>query len=172
MISGIIRDETPDDVDAIRQVHREAFGGDIEGRIVDLLRARDKMTISLVTSLGGEVVAHIAFSPVTFAGAPDGFRALGLGPVGVRPKSQAKGLGSALVREGILRCQDQGYDAVVVLGGPKFYARFGFEPGHAFGLENEWGVGDEFMVLPLRDAALQDVRGLVRYAPEFSENGQ
>lgn len=172
MISGVTRDERPDDIAAIRQVHLEAFGGDIEARIVDLLRARDKMTISLVTILGGEIVAHIAFSPVTFVGAPVGFRALGLGPVGVRPKSQARGLGSALVREGLRRCQDEGYDAVVVLGGPKYYGRFGFEAAHTFGLENEWGVGDEFMVLTLRDGALQGVRGLVRYTPEFSENGQ
>jgi putative acetyltransferase len=171
MINGAIRDEVPGDVEAIRQVHLEAFGGDIEARIVDLLRARDKMTMSLVTSVGGEVVAHIAFSPVTFAGAPAAFRALGLGPVAVRPKSQARGLGSALIREGIGRCQEGGYDAVVVLGGPKYYARFGFEPAHTFGLENEWGVGDEFMVLTLHDGALQGVRGLVRYAPEFSENG-
>ncbi len=172
MDKGLIRDETPEDAGAIRQVHLEAFGGDIEARIVDLLRERGKSIISLVTCLSGEVVGHVAFSPVIVAEAPSGFRALGLGPVGVRPKSQARGLGSALIRVGLRRCQDDGYDAVVVLGGPSYYGRFGFQPAHAFGLENEWGVRDEFMVLKFRDGALNQVRGLVRYGPEFRQDGQ
>ena len=171
MNKGVIRDEIPEDVDAIRHVHLEAFGGDTEARIVDRLRERGKTVISLVTCLNGEVAGHVVFSPVIFADAPDTFRALGLGPVGVRPKWQARGLGSALVREGIRRCQHEGYDALVVLGGPTYYARFGFEPAHVVGLENEWGVGDEFMVLKLRQGALDRVRGLVRYSPEFRQQG-
>ncbi len=166
---GVIRDEIPEDADAIRQVHLEAFGGEAEARIVDLLRARGKTVISLVTCLNGEVAGHVAFSPVTLLDAPRKFRALGLGPVGVRRKLQARGLGSALVREGIRRCQGEGYDALVVLGGPSYYSRFGFEPAHLFGLENEWGVGDEFMVLKLREGALDRVRGLVQYSPEFRQ---
>lgn len=172
MDKGLIRDEIPADAGAIRQIHLEAFGGDIEAGIVDLLRERGKSIISLVTCLNGEVVGHVAFSPVIVAEAPSGFRAVGLGPVGVRPKSQARGLGSALIRVGLRRCQDDGYDAVVVLGGPSYYGRFGFLPAHTFGLENEWGVRDEFMVLKFRDGALNQVRGLVRYAPEFRQDGQ
>ncbi len=163
-----IRDEADVDADAIRKVHLEAFGGDVEARIVDSLRERGKMVLSLVISLNSEVVGHLAFSPVTVADAPASFRGLGLGPVGVRPKAQARGLGSSLIREGLRRCRMEAYDASVVMGSPAYYSRFGFEPAHAFGLENEWGVGDEFMVLRLRDGALDQVRGLVRYAPEFS----
>jgi putative acetyltransferase len=58
---------------------------------------------------------------------------------------------------------------VVLVGAPAFYARFGFQPAKTFGFDNEYGVDDEFMVLPLRSGVLGTIRGLVRYDPEFSE---
>ncbi|RPI51439.1 MAG: N-acetyltransferase [Acidobacteria bacterium] len=171
MKRSVIRDETNGDTEAIRRVHLEAFGGDVEARIVDLLREAGNSIISLVATVGAEIVGHVVFSPVAIAEAPPGFGALGLGPVGVRPGSQTMGFGSALIREGLRRCERDGYDAVFVLGSPKYYIRFGFAPAQAFGFENEWGIGDEFMVLTLRENARSEVHGLVRYAPAFLEAG-
>ena len=50
-----------------------------------------------------------------------------------------------------------------------YYGRFGFHSAKTFGLDNEYGVSDEFMVRELRVGCLNGIRGLVRYAPEFSE---
>ncbi len=163
-----IREERPGDQEAIRRVHRDAFGGDLEARLVDLLRERGKAVTSLVADDHGQIVGHILFSEVTIDAA-SGCRALGLAPLGVLPANQHQGVGSSLVREGLTRCTDAGHDVVVLVGAPAYYARFGFHAAKARGLDNEYGVNDEFMVLELRTASLDRVRGLVRYAPEFAE---
>ncbi len=82
----------------------------------------------------------------------------------------AKGIGSKLIRDGLAMCRQAGYDVVVVLGAPAYYSRFGFMRAADFGLHNEYGVHDEFMVLPLREGALEGVSGLVKYLPEFRED--
>jgi putative acetyltransferase len=164
-----IRDEQPGDIPSIQRVHREAFGGDVEVRLVDLLRERNKALVSLVAVIRSEVVGHILFSAVTIGDATPRVRAIGLAPVAVLPGSQRKGIGSSLIYEGLDRCKRGGYGVVVVLGDPAYYRRFGFRTANALGLENEYGVGDEFMVLELTKGAIEDVSGLVRYAPEFKE---
>ncbi len=54
-----------------------------------------------------------------------------------------------------------------VLGDPGYYARFGFERASDYGLGNEFGVDDEFMVYPLHGGAVDDVDGVVTYHPAF-----
>ena len=164
----MIRDERASDRDAIRHVHEEAFGGPLEARLVDLLRERNKVTLSLVAAIDGVVVGHILFSAVTITGVPAA-RAVGLAPVGVLPTHQKNGVGSALVREGLARCKRAGYGLVVLIGEPAYYRRFGFRSAKRFGFDNEYGVGDEFMVLELNEHGLPDGGGLVQYAPEFTE---
>jgi putative acetyltransferase len=163
-----IRDERPGDQEGIRRVHCDAFGGDLEARLVDLLRERGKAVTSLVADDNGQIVGHILFSAVTIDAASD-CRALGLAPLSVLPANQHRGVGASLIREGLMRCTGAGYDFVVLVGAPAYYARFGFHAAKARGLDNEYGVNDEFMVLELRKASLDRVRGLVRYAPEFAE---
>ena len=163
-----IRDERAGDEDAIRRVHREAFGGDVEARLVDLLRGRGKAVVSLVAVNAARVIGHVMFSPVTIDEASD-CRALGLAPVGVLPDCQRSGIGSSLIREGLDRCVRAGYDLVVLVGDPAYYGRFGFQHAKPKGLDNEYGLNDEFMVLELRKGSLEGVSGLVRYAREFAE---
>jgi putative acetyltransferase len=167
-----IRTERPDDVRAIRDVNERAFGGPAEAILVDRLRAANKAIISLVASQrGDQVVGHILFSPVTVAHAPESFRGAGLAPVSVLPEYQNQGIGSRLVRDGLAACQATGFDIVVVLGHVGFYPRFGFAPAAGHGLGNEYDASDAFMVLELRNGALNNISGLVKYAAEFAEAG-
>jgi putative acetyltransferase len=166
-----IREENNADQDTIREVLKLAFPTDAEARLVDLLRQRQKTLIALVAATGKRIVGHILFSPVTVAQAPQGFRGLGLAPVAVHRDFQNREIGSTLIREGLERCRQGDYDAVVVLGHPKYYPRFGFRTASAHGLGNEYGVDDAFMVLGLKDGILDKINGLVRYAPEFREVG-
>jgi putative acetyltransferase len=92
-----------------------------------------------------------------------------LAPVAVHRDFQNRGIGSTLIREGLERCKQSGYDAVVVLGHMHYYPRFGFRTASAYGLGNEYGVDDAFMILGLKDGILDRINGLVRYAPEFRE---
>jgi putative acetyltransferase len=166
-----IRVEEPKDSASIQYVHTQAFGGPVEARLVALITERKKALISLVALDGGKVVGHILFSKVTIDQAPAIFSVAGLAPVAVLPEFQRQGIGSQLIREGLERCKQALYDAVVVLGDPAYYSRFGFMCAADFGLQNEYGVHDEFMVLPLHEGVLQGVCGMVKYLPEFAEAG-
>jgi putative acetyltransferase len=163
-----IREERAGDREGIRRVHVAAFGGDGEARLVDLLRERGKAVISLVALEADDVVGHVLFSPVTID-EPGTARPLGLAPVGVLPAFQGNGIGSSLIREGLGRCERAGYDVVVLVGAPPYYARFGFQAAKPYGLDNEYGVNEEFMVHELQNGALLHAKGLVKYAPEFAE---
>ena len=74
---------------------------------------------------------------------------VGLAPVGVVPEYQGKGIGSRLIREGLLACREAGYGAAVVLGEPGYYGRFGFGRASERGICNEYGVDEPFMVAEL-----------------------
>jgi putative acetyltransferase len=173
-----VRDEQLEDIPAIRSVHQAAFPGPGEARLVDLLRQAGKASISLVAEFDGVVAGHILFSPVT-AGREEANllsseparvdrKGLGLAPVAVLPEYQSQGIGSALIRAGLEMCRKCGFEFVVVLGAPRYYSRFGFRPASRFGLENEYGVDEEFMAQELTPGGLSGVKGLVKYQPEFS----
>jgi putative acetyltransferase len=164
-----IRNETPDDYAAVRELHERAFRGPAEARLVDRLRAAGKARVSLVAADQHRVVGHILFSPVAVTEAPERFRAAGLAPISVLPEWQRRGIGSTLVRHGLDACRRQGCDAVVVLGQASFYPQFGFVNAKDCGLESEYDANDSFMVTGLRQGALKEIRGLVKYASEFRE---
>jgi putative acetyltransferase len=118
---------------------------------------------------GGAIVGHILFSPVTVA-VDSGGPVLGLAPLAVRPERQREGIGSQLVRAGLAAARERGAEAVVVVGHPGFYPRFGFVPASRFGLRCEYNVADEvFMALELVRDALTGTAGLVRYHPAFAD---
>lgn len=117
--------ERPGDAPVIRALVRAAFtGGGHEPDIVDRLRAAGVLTLSLVAVDQGEIVGHVAFSPMRIDGRERGW--LGLGPLAVRPDRQRTGIGSALVREGLGRIEALGAAGCVLLGSPAYYGRFGF----------------------------------------------
>ncbi len=62
---------------------------------------------------------------------------------------------------------EQGYPAVVVLGEPAFYSRFGFRPELAAAIDSPYS-GPYLMALELQPGALDDVRGKAHYAPPFA----
>jgi putative acetyltransferase len=95
---------------------------------------------------------------------------MGLAPMAVLPAYQRQGIGSVLVRSGLAVCQALGYGAVVVLGHPSYYPRFGFVPTDRTGLRCLDNVPVEaFMMLELQPGYLQDVQGIVTYHPAFDD---
>lgn len=162
-----IRAEAAEDIRAVHRVNELAFGQPDEADLVDALRAAARPYISLVAVSQGRVVGHIFFSPVTLEAEASTCAILSLAPMAVLPEYQRQGVGSRLVREGLKECQRIGCDAVVVLGHPEYYPRFGFVPASQRGLRCEYPVPDEvFMVAELKPNALSGP-GLVKYRPEF-----
>jgi putative acetyltransferase len=124
-----IRQECPEDVDAIRDLITFAFKGaphssQTEAAIVAALRREGALTLSLVAIEDGALVGHVAFSPVTINGETNGW--YGLGPVAVRSERQRRGIGRALIQEGLDHLREMNAEGCVVLGNPAYYSRFGF----------------------------------------------
>ncbi len=160
-----IRNEETKDIEQVRSIVRATFPTGAESKLVDVLRANGKAILSLVAVNDDNVLGHILFSPVTTT-LPNGAKGIGLAPVAVRPDVQSHGIGSKLIYEGLRLCKELGFDYCVVLGDPKYYHRFGFKKASSFGVENEYELDEEFMLIHLSDC---NVEGFVRYALEFAE---
>ena len=165
----MIRAENAADVSAIRAVHESAFPTGVEAELVDRLRERGHLLVSLVAECEGSIIGHVAFSPVTLEPPRPGAAGVGLAPVAVVPSRQRQGIGSELINAGIAACREAGYAFVVVLGDPPYYPRFGFQKASSLGLGNEYGVDDPFMAMELKPGCLSGSTGLVRYGPEFAD---
>lgn len=171
----IVRPEEPRDHEAIGRLLTEAFGGPVEARLVELLRASPAYLpdLALVAESGGAVVGHVLFTVVAVEDRAAGVTtpALALAPMAVAPAHQRTGVGSALARAGLERAETRPEAAVIVLGHPGYYPRFGFRPASAFGIVPPWpDIPDEaFLVRPL-PAYTERCRGVVVYPPPFSAN--
>jgi putative acetyltransferase len=166
----LIRSETSADVSVIAEVTVAAFktlaiSNHTEQFIIAALRAAKALTVSLVAEVDGRVVGHIAFSPVTISdGCPNWY---GLGPVSVLPECQRKGIGSALIQEGISHLKDLGAQGCCLVGHPEYYRRFGFQ--NIPELVHE-GVPEEvFFALSLDGHIPQ---GIVKFHVGFTADGQ
>jgi putative acetyltransferase len=165
----LIREEQPGDAAAIRSITLAAFEGkpyseQTEAAIVDALRAAGAMSVSLVAEDAGEIVGHVAFSPIDIDGTPAG-GFFGVGPVSVRPDRQGKGIGSALMRAGIDRLKAAGAKGCVLEGDPAYYRRFGFELARR--LRYSEGSAEYFQVLELASA---EPTGIVTFHPAFADD--
>ncbi|MCE7027627.1 GNAT family N-acetyltransferase [Jiella avicenniae] len=140
-----VRPETPADHAVVRSLIEAAFrdaphSDQTEAAIVDGLREASAMALSLVAvDEDGGILGHIAFSAVSVASGESGW--YGLGPVAVWPQLQRRGIGTALVSDGLRRLKERGAKGCVLLGDPAFYSRFGFESDPALtyrGLPSEY----------------------------------
>lgn len=157
-----MRRERPEDARAVYDVNALAFGRPDEARLVDKLRGADALLCSWVAeNAAQEVVGHIAYSRVLLGE----LAVAGLAPMAVTPSLQRRGVGSALVDVSLRELRNL-TDAVVVLGHPTFYPRFGFQPASTFGVSCTYDVPDEaFMALEFRAGVL--VPGVAHYHEAF-----
>lgn len=171
-----IRLETPGDAPGVSRVHLAAFPGPEEAAIVEEIRRLAPagwQSICAIASSGpfaGEVVGHVLLSPCRVedeAGERVG-EVLALGPIGVLPEVQFRGVGASLIAASVSLAMARGVPAIVLLGQPAYYPRFGFVSARSCGLlppadawpDTAWMA----RLLPAWDAAL---RGTVRYPEAF-----
>lgn len=166
-----MRREAVQDRSAVHALHTAAFGGpdqqDVaEARLVDLLRAAGDSVpeLSFVAVSAGRVVGHVTCSRASV----DGAASLGLGPLGVRPASQRRGVGAALMHTVLGAADALGAPAVVLLGDPDYYRRFGFVRADELGVlppEPAWGRHFQLRTLTAWQGGPV---GTFRFAPAFS----
>ena len=126
----IVRPEKDQDHEVVAELVRIAFLGNAhsdggEPRIIERLRVRGELSVSLVATREGAVAGHIAFSPVSMD--PEARGWYGLGPLAVDPSCQREGVGSLLVREGLNLLRARRASGCVVFGSPAYYGRLGFQ---------------------------------------------
>jgi len=109
---------------AVREVISGAFRRDDEADLVEKLRGDGDVALELAACENGKVVGHILFSELIVE--PATVRIAALAPLSVSPSRQKTGIGSALVRDALVRGEALGFDAVAVLGDNTYYGRFGF----------------------------------------------
>ena len=122
----LIRVEIPIDAPGIDALLRRSFESDAEAKLVHDLREDGFLTLGLVaTDDEGQVVGYVAFSPVDVQG--EDLQWVGMAPLAVDENYRGQGLARQLVYEGLDSLNEFGYAAVVTLGDPALYSRFGFE---------------------------------------------
>ena len=173
----VLRSEEPADRPAILALTAAAFAiSPVTGQQVDgepeevklLARLFDCQEylpeFSIVAELDGEVVGHV----ISTRGWVGELELLGLGPIGVVPRLQRHGIGTALMNETVARANAAGERGIALLGSPDYYSRFGFVPSTSLGVAPpDAGWGAHFQLLPLA-VWPGGVSGTFRYAGPFS----
>lgn len=169
--SLVLRRELPGDEEPTRALHDAAFGvpaadeHSLETRILDRLRADGDVldALTLVAELHGEVVGHVVCSRASMGDGPS----VGLGPVGVLPEHQGRGVGSALVAAALVTADSRGEPSVVLLGDPGWYAHFGFETAAAHGIRSPGPWEERYFQVKRLRAWRPGLAGPFRYAAAF-----
>jgi putative acetyltransferase len=168
-----VRREGAADAEAIRAVIAAAFARGAapdevppEVALVDELRAGDAWlpALSLVaTGPGGDVIGHVLCT----RGWVSSTAAVALGPPGVHPSQQRRGVGRGLMHAVLGAADALGEPLVAVLGDPGYYSQFGFHLADRYGITPpEPGWRPHFQVRPLT-AYRASLRGRFTYAEPF-----
>ncbi len=161
----LVRPETPNDLGVIRSVNTAAFGVAVEADLVERLRADGDLILSLVAESDGVVAGYCGFSRLIIREGDAPAPAVALGPVAVSPHHQKRGIGQAMIRDGIARLKAAGETLIIVLGDPDYYSRFGFDVEAAKVYRTPYD-GPYLQALRMSDAAPSS--GEVRYAAAFA----
>jgi putative acetyltransferase len=170
----IVRPQEPNDYEAAKVVYAEAFKRPDHldlvppevGLLAALWEAKDVIDELSFTALAenSDVVGHVTASRATVGS----HSVVAVGPIGVLPDHQAKGIGSGLMSALLDAADAENVPLVVLLGSPQYYGRFGFRSAVELGVippEPKWGSA--FQARPL-SAYTPAIAGPFEYAPAFS----
>nr|WP_314264084.1 N-acetyltransferase [uncultured Moellerella sp.] len=163
----LIRVEIPVDAMGIDSLLRQVFETDYEANLVRQLRKKGLLTLGVVaTNDDGKVIGYVGFTPVDVNG--EDVQWVGLAPLAVAAEYQNKGIGTQLVYEGLDSLNEFGYGAVVVIGDPAYYQRFGFKLANDHQLRCSWPeLQNNFMVYGLENDIIDKHTGLINYSAYF-----
>lgn len=163
-----IRPENIHDYYSIAKVNTLAFGGKKEAQLVEMIRTSNAYInqLSLVVEIGNNIVGYIMFSYVDLV-AEEQLPVLSLAPMAVHPNMQRQGIGKALLKTGLELADKRGEALVVVLGYPKLYKPFGFQPSINYQIESPFDVPEEVFMVKTLSGYEAKYKGNIVYPPAF-----
>jgi putative acetyltransferase len=162
-----IREAVAADAATIRAVHEAAFDTDMEARLIERLEADGDMRLSLVALREARCVGSLILSAMRAEADGEAFRAIALGPIAVRPECQKTGVGSALMEAAIAWARDRNYAAILLLGDPNYYGRFGFSVEKAQPFASPY-LSEYWQLLPLTGDFVLPKSASAAYADAFA----
>ncbi len=167
-----IRESRNTDINAIQDLHEEAFG-EPEGKVIaqlvgDIFEDETaKPLLSLIVEANDEIVGNIIFSSLNVEGHPN-VSAYILAPLAICSQYQRQGWGMKLINTGLEKLKDNDADIVLVLGDPNYYQRSGFSTGHHLQPPYPLEYPDAWMALELKPGTLIKAKGMVHCASALS----
>ncbi|KAI9303542.1 acyl-CoA N-acyltransferase [Cunninghamella echinulata] len=182
-----IRQETEQDINNVYEINEKAFKQKEEADLVNKLRSSPNFIkeLSLVAEIHDDnklmiTVGYLLFTKIPNIGikplnsnkdddGDENMKCLALAPLSVLPNYQKKGIGKALIYEGLKKAKELGYRSVIVLGHEHYYEKFGFLPASQWSIECPFPLSNPnvFRCLELTYGALDHVSGVVDYSKEF-----
>lgn len=157
-----ISTETAADVAAREVLLDRVFGAARFAKTSERLRERRLPADGLALAAHGEDGRLVGSVRLWHVAAGPRRPALLLGPLAVAPDCQGGGVGGKLMRAALNRAAALGHGAVLLVGDPAYYQRFGFDAALTARL---WLPGPyerhRFQALELRDGALDEASGMV-----------
>ncbi len=172
-----LRESGSGDRAGIRSLIRATFDDDEAAAIANLVDSLlddpgARPLLSLVAEGDNALLGHVLFSAVSIDGTEDVSAAI-LAPLAVTPDAQGRGIGKALVEQGLKRLRAAGVSLVFVLGHPGYYPRFGFVPAGREDLDAPYPIAaanaDAWMVCELVPGTLRHACGTVRCADPLDD---
>jgi predicted N-acetyltransferase YhbS len=166
-----IRKEEVKDHKQIYEVNKLAFQQENESKLIEKIRKSENFIpeLSIVAEIDNRIVGHILFSKIKIIGDSD-YESLALAPMAVIPEFQKRGIGSELIKKGIDKAKELGFDSIIVLGHKEYYPKFGFQRASKWNIKCPFEVPDDvFMAIELTEKAFEGKAGTVKYPDEFNE---
>ena len=170
-----LRPETPEDFDAIHNLIIDAFkdmemSDKSEQDLVRRLRSASLHIpeICFVALADEEIVGHIFISRIHIKTPTKNEEVLALAPVSVHPDFQSQGMGSLLINRVHEEVKKMDFKAIVLIGHPDYYPRFGYKMCKDYNIKMPFPVPDPAaMVYEIFSGALDGVEGEVVYPKAF-----
>ncbi|PKM49090.1 MAG: GNAT family N-acetyltransferase [Firmicutes bacterium HGW-Firmicutes-7] len=172
----VIRLEIADDYREVETLTREAFWdiykpGCAEHLLIHKLRKVPAFIpeLDFIACDKDKIIGNIVYSEAKVVNkSNEEFAVLCMGPLGLLPLYQGKGIGSLLMKHSITKARELGYRAIVIFGNPDYYHRFGFVNSKRYDIQTAQGDNfDAFMTLELNDNSLNGINGKYFEDPVF-----
>lgn len=172
MNNYIIREEKKEDFPEIYNLIKTAFetaqvkDGDEQDYAVKLRNSPKYIPeLALVAEKNNNLIGHVMFTRFEIL-RPDESRikTLLVAPLSVRLEYRNKGVGSALITEGIHIAKKLGHTSVFLCGNPDYYKRFGFKESSGYGITNVNNIPNQYsLAYELKTNALYGIIGTINF---------